>query len=99
MGATKSRGGAKKARPTARTIDDLLSDFGTTIPRKAPPVPEPPAQRLFPGLVHPNGVRRMGYGWAATLPPLAGYQMTSEETPVLWPLISGDGLPSWGAEM
>jgi hypothetical protein len=46
-----------------------------------------------------HGVRRVGHGWAATLPPLAGYQMTSEETPVLWPLISGDGLPPWGAEM
>ena len=96
---TRPRGGAKNALPASRTIEDLLADFGTTMPRKAAPVAEPPAEKLFPGSVKPNGVRRMGHGWAATMPPLAGYQMTSEETPVLWPLISGDGLPPWGAEM
>jgi len=96
---TRARGGSKTSRPSSRTIDDLLSDFGTTMPRKAAPVADPPAEKLFPGSVKPNGVRRMGHGWAATMPPLAGYQMTSEETPVLWPLISGDGLPPWGAEM
>jgi hypothetical protein len=88
-----------KAIPGARTIDDLLSDFGTTMPRKAPPPTAPPAERLFPNAIKPSGVRLPGHGWAATLPPLAGYQMTSEQTPVLWPLISGDGLPPWGAEM
>ena len=83
----------------SRTIDDLLSDFGTTMPRKPAPPPAPPAEKLFPGPSRARGVRRMGHGWAATIPPLARYQMTSEETPVLWPLISGDGLPPWGAEM
>ncbi|GAB7007274.1 ATP-binding protein [Nocardioides sp. AN3] len=96
---TRSRGGAKKSRPASRTIDDLLADFGTTMPRKAAPAPAPPAEKLFPHTFKSSGVRRMGHGWSPTLPPLAGYQMTSEETPVLWPLISGDGLPPWGAEM
>jgi hypothetical protein len=96
---TRPGGGTKKARPASRTIDDLLADFGTTMPRKAPPPASPPAEKLFPHSVKAGGVRRMGHGWAATMPPLAGYQMTSEEIPVLWPLISGDGLPPWGAEM
>ncbi|MDR7254968.1 hypothetical protein J2X46_003970 [Nocardioides sp. BE266] len=96
---TRPRGGAKSTRPASRTIDDLLADFGTTMPRKAAPEPTPPAEKLFPRTIKSSGVRRMGHGWSPTLPPLAGYQMTSEETPVLWPLISGDGLPPWGAEM
>lgn len=86
-------------RRSARTIDDLLTDFGTTMPRKALPPTEPPEERLFPTAHRPTGVRRQGHGWAATRPPLTGYQLTSEESPVLWPLISGDGLPPWGAEM
>ena len=90
---------ATRARSGARSLDDLLSDFGTTMPRKVPASPAPPAERLFPKAINPTGVRLPGHGWAATLPPLAGYQMTSEQTPVLWPLISGDGLPPWGAEM
>ncbi len=96
---SRARGGAKNPGAASRTIDDLLADFGTTMPRKLPPAAELPTEKLFPGSVKPKGVRRMGHGWAASLPPLAGYQMTSEETPVLWPLISGDGLPPWGAEM
>lgn len=88
-----------RGRASGRTIDHLLADFGTTMPRKPPPPAQPPAERLFPAKTKPTGVRRPGHGWAATVPPLAGYQMTSEQTPVLWPLISGDGLPPWGAEM
>jgi len=91
--------GSARARSNARTIDDLLVDFGTTMPRKASPPPVPPTERLFPEAVKAKGTRAVGHGWAATLPPMAGYQMTSEQTPVLWPLISGDGLPPWGAEM
>lgn len=83
----------------SRTIDDLLADFGTTMPRKAAPEVAAPPERLFPRAPRTRGVRRAGHGWAASAPRLAGYQMTSEETPVLWPLIAGDGLPPWGAEM
>ena len=69
------------------------------MPRKALELSAPVPQRLFPAAVKATGVRRTGHGWAVTLPALATYAMTSEETPVLWPLISGDGLPPWGAEM
>lgn len=88
-----------RARPTSRSIDDLLVDFGTTMPRKAMLPPSPPPDRLFPRTVNRRGVRGRGRGWAASEPRLAVYQMTSDEAPVLWPLIAGDGLPPWGAEM
>lgn len=97
--AVRAGRGSGTDRPATRTVDDLLHDFGTTLPRKATPASAAPAEKLFPRSASHRGVRRMGHGWAATLAPLAGYQMTSEETPVLWPLISGDGLPPWGAEL
>ena len=85
-------------RPTsARSLDRLLSDFGTQLPRRQAPVADPPADRPFPRAARARGTRRPGHGWAPTLPPLAGYQMTSEQTPVMWPLIAGDGLPPTGA--
>ena len=52
---TRPRGGAKNARATSRTIDDLLADFGTTMPRKAPPTAAPPAEKLFPHTVKSGG--------------------------------------------
>ena len=62
--------------------------------------PTPPREReLFPTVIPRARQARPGHGWAPTLPPLAGYQMTSEQTPVMWPLIAGDGLPPTGAPM
>ncbi|MCW2765400.1 MAG: ATP-binding protein [Nocardioides sp.] len=90
---TRARGSA------SRSIDHLLADFGTQMPRKDTPVVEPAPDKLFPKVVHARGVRRPGHGWSPTLPPLAGYQTTSEQTPVVWPLIAGDGLPPTGAPM
>ncbi len=45
------------------------------------------------------GARGRGRGWAPALAPLSVWRMTSEQTPVLWPLIAGDGLPPTGAQM
>ena len=86
-------------KTSARSLDDLLSDFGTPMPRREAAAPEPPPDRMFPSAVPPRGIRAAGHGWAPTLPPLAGYLMTSEQTPVMWPLIAGDGLPPTGAPM
>ena len=83
----------------ARTIDGLLADFGAPLPRTPPPPLMQRADRLFPRSASPRGVRRPGHGWAATVPRLPGYLVTSDQTPVVWPLITGDGLPPWGAEM
>ena len=76
----------------ARSLDTLLSDFGTDLPRQPAPEPTAAPEKLFPRVVGDRGVRRVGHGWAPTWPPLAGYSMTSEQAPVMWPLIAGDGL-------
>ena len=89
----------RRHRPDARSLDDLLNDFGTHLPRRLPAPPKQPHERLFGGRAHRRGRRAPGHGWAPSLPPLAGYQLTSEQTPVLWPLIAGDGLPPTGAPM
>lgn len=88
-----------RSRTAARNLDDLMADFGTQMPRKAPPAPEPVADRPFPKAVRTRGTRQRGHGWSPTLPPLAAYQMTSEQIPVMWPLIAGDGLPPTGAPL
>jgi hypothetical protein len=54
---------------------------------------------MFTATVAARGRRRPGHGWAPTWPPLAGYEVTSDQTPVLWPLIAGQGLPPTGAPM
>ena len=38
-------------------------------------------------------------GWAASTAPLSVWRMTSEQTPVFWPLIAANGLPPTGAQM
>ena len=88
-----------RRRTTSRSVDHLLTDFGSRLPRRDAEPPEPPADKPFPRVIRHRGVRKAGHGWAPTLPPLAGYQMTSEQTPVMWPLIAGDGLPPTGAPM
>lgn len=88
-----------RRRSTSRSVDSLLTDFGTHLPRRPAEPPEPAPDKPFPSVVSHRGVRKPGHGWAPTLAPLAGYQMTSEQTPLLWPLIAGDGLPPTGAPM
>ncbi|WP_297776622.1 hypothetical protein [Mycobacterium sp.] len=55
--------------------------------------------RLFTQFVGPRGRRQPGNGWSPALPPLSVWRMTSEQTPVMWPLIAGHGLPPTGAQM
>lgn len=86
-------------RVTSRSVDHLLTDFGARLPRREAVPPEPPPYKPFPKAVGDRGTRKAGHGWAPTLPPLAGYQITSEQIPAMWPLIAGDGLPPTGATM
>jgi hypothetical protein len=88
-----------RRRDSSRSVDHLLTDFGSTLPRRAVDRPDPPPDKPFPKPVSRRGVRRPGHGWAPTIAPLATYRMTSEQTPVMWPLIAGDGLPPTGAPM
>lgn len=50
-------------------------------------------------MVGPHGRRQRDAGWAPALAPLATWRMTSEQTPVLWPLIASQGVPPTGAQM
>ena len=79
--------------PPADRLRHPASAAGAGAARAAAPTSSSPRS------VAPRGRRQTGHGWAPTLPPLAGYQMTSEQTPVMWPLIAGDGLPPTGAPM
>src|SRR4051794_38492995 len=83
----------------ARDIDALISDFGPPLSPGPSPDPGPPPQTLFPTSTPVRGHRGPGLGWAASLPAAPTYQMTSEQAPVMWPLIAGTGLPPWGSEL
>jgi hypothetical protein len=77
----------------------LLDDFGHRLP--AEPAAARPASHLVPvdAPVPRRGPRGRGRGRAATPAPLSVWRMTSEQTPVVWPLIATSGLPPTGAPM
>lgn len=77
----------------------LLSDMGTGLPPRTPAVPLVPEDRLFTRFVSARGYRARAAGWAPAIAPLSQWRMTSEQTPVLWPLIAAQGLPPTGAQM
>ncbi|MBC9735541.1 ATP-binding protein [Nocardioides sp. zg-578] len=79
-------------------ITGLVSSAGGRLPGRIS-VPPAPAEALFPRTVPPRGHRRRGHGWAPTPCRVATYELTSDQAPVVWPLIPGDGLPPWGAEL
>jgi hypothetical protein len=82
-----------------RDVAVLLDDFG----HRLPTVPAAPAATRergpFTAVVPRRGPRGRGRGWAATPAPLSVWRMTSEQTPVAWPLIPTSGLPPTGAQM
>lgn len=61
---------------SSRTIDSLLTDFGAAMPKRDLPVADPGPDAMFPRSRSLHGTRAPGHGWAASLPPLATYQMT-----------------------
>jgi len=93
----------RRPRPTSarrgRDVGSLLADFGHDLPtRTAQPVaaaePNP-----FGQAVGRHGPAGRGRGRAAAAAPLSVWRMTSEQTPVVWPLIASNGLPPTGAQM
>jgi len=90
---------SRRVGGTGRDLVSLLGDFGHQLPSRTPPVPADKEPRLFSTLVPRLGFRRPGAGWAAAAPPLSVWRMTSEQTPVLWPFITSNGLPPTGAQM
>jgi hypothetical protein len=84
---------------TGRTMAALLADMGSPMPTKPPPPQELREERLFKRQLGLRGRGERGAGWAAATAPLAMWRMTSEQTPVLWPLIASQGLPPTGAQI
>ena len=88
-----------RSRRAGRGVPALLSDFGLDLPPRPRHVAGAPARNLFTKTVSARGPMKVGAGWAASAPPLSVWRMTSEQTPVLWPLIAAPGLPPTGAQM
>jgi hypothetical protein len=82
-----------------RGVAHLLADFGHDLPVKAPAVPETAERNLFAQMVPRRGRAARAAGWAPASAPLSVWRMTSEQTPVFWPLIAANGLPPTGAQM
>lgn len=86
-------------RPRAgRSTSELLADFDHPLPVRPP---EQAAERE-PRLFHPasrRGKAKRGHGWAPASAPASIWRMTSDQAGVVWPFISGPGLPPTGALM
>ncbi|MCK5891718.1 MAG: ATP-binding protein [Aeromicrobium sp.] len=90
--------GTKGRGTGGRDVGRLLSDFGHDLP--ATTVAEQAAKD--PRLFRPSpraGRFQRDRGWSASRAPVLQWQMTSEQTPALWPWISTPGLPPTGAQM
>ena len=88
-----------RTRRPGRDVARLVADFGHRLPPPAAAEATPREPYPFPNVVGPRGRRGAAAGWAAVPAPLGVYRMTSEQTPGLWPLIAGDGLPPTGAAL
>ncbi|WP_242471954.1 hypothetical protein [Blastococcus sp. TML/C7B] len=82
-----------------RDVAVLLDDFGHRLPPQPSANAAPRERGPFTQLVPGRGIRGRGRGRAAALAPLSVWRMTSEQTPVVWPLIATSGLPPTGAQM
>jgi hypothetical protein len=86
-------------RWAGRGVGQLLSDFGMDLPLRVTAQAAHPEANLFPRLVWQRGPMSAGAGWVSSPAPLSVWRMTSEQTPVFWPLIAAPGLPPTGAQM
>ncbi|MDQ3735332.1 MAG: ATP-binding protein, partial [Actinomycetota bacterium] len=82
-----------------RDVGNLLADFGHTLPARVDPPVSQGERNPFAQLASRRGPTGRGRGRAAALAPLSVWRMTSEQTPVVWPLIASNGLPPTGAQM
>jgi hypothetical protein len=82
-----------------RGVPGLLADFGHDLPTRPAPAPPGVESRLFGTATPRRGHPGRGAGWAPATAPLSTWRMTSEQSPVLWPLIAASGLPPTGAQM
>ena len=84
---------------SGRDLSRLLADFGHDLPRRAPEQLQQDEEKLFTQVIARRGRMAKAAGRAAATAPLSVWRMTSEQTPVFWPLIAAQGLPPTGAQM
>ena len=89
----------KAATRHGRGVAHLLADFGHHLPARPPVAAMVPEKNLFAQMVPRRGRAARAAGWSPAPPPLSVWRMTSEQTPVFWPLIAANGLPPTGAQM
>ena len=89
----------RAATRNGRGVANLLADFGHDLPARPPVAVAVPEKNLFAGMVPRRGRAARAAGWSPAPPPLSVWRMTSEQTPVFWPLIAANGLPPTGAQM
>ena len=88
-----------RRRPRAgRSTSELLADFGHPLPTRTPEAAAERQPRLFRPPVR-RGPARRGHRWAPAAAPASVWRMTSDQAGVLWPFITGPGLPPTGALM
>lgn len=81
-----------------RGIGSLLADFGHALPATPAEADVPREGRLFRA-ASAQGPRRRGAGWTPASVPVAQWRMTSDQAPVVWPFVTGPGLPPTGAQL
>ena len=82
-----------------RDMARLLADFGHDLPLRPPEEIRAAEEKLFTQVISRRGRMATAAGWASATAPLSVWRMTSEQTPVFWPLIAANGLPPTGAQM
>jgi hypothetical protein len=99
-GRDTPRGAARRGsrRTAGRDVAGLLEGSGHLIPQADLPVETVRAPRVFRN-ASKRGPARAGRGWSPAKAPVAQYRMTSDQAPILWPLIAAPGLPPTGAQM
>ncbi len=97
MGRRLSQRGVRSRR--GRDVSELLTDFGHPMSPAPLAAPTPRERALFTVSAGRHGRAGRAAGWCAVPAPLAAYRMTSEQTPGVWPLIAGSGLPPTGVQM
>ena len=80
-----------------RNVPELFADFGHQLDFPPPSTVPASESQLFTEMVPRRGLRQPGAGWAPVLAPLSVWQMTSEQSGGVWPLIASDTLPPTGA--
>ncbi len=90
---------APRSRGRGRGLPLLLADFGHDLPALQPTEATAAERNPFTQMVPRRGPRGRHRGRAAACAPLSVWRMTSEQTPVVWPLIAAQGLPPTGAQM